>query len=68
MKVKVTDGWQVKHNGTHYTGGDTFDAPENVVQKWIDSGLVKKVAASPNKAQTSSANKASTTTKAKAKS
>lgn len=52
MKVKVQDGWQVKHGGKNYTGGDSFDASDAEGKKLVAAGLVKAVASSKNKAVT----------------
>jgi hypothetical protein len=53
MKIRVTDGYQVKHAGKMYRGGDTFDASEAEAKGWIDAGLAKAVGGSANKAITS---------------
>jgi pentose-5-phosphate-3-epimerase len=52
MKVTVQDGWQVKHGGKNYTGGDSFDASDAEGKKLVAAGLVKAVAGSKNKAVT----------------
>jgi len=38
---KVREGYQVKHDGKHYVGGETFDATESQVASFGD--LVSKV-------------------------
>jgi hypothetical protein len=52
VKVRVADGWQVKHGGKNFTGGDTFEASDADAKKLVASGLVKAVSGSKNKAMT----------------
>ncbi len=73
MKVKVNAGWQLGLPETDqlYYEGDSFDAPDELAEEWINAGQASAVktaakaeSGSANKAVTSSANKATTFTKA----
>ena len=74
MKVKVNDGWQVKHDGKIQTGGAVITVNDELAQRWIAQGLVSETtaksaaekAAAPEKATTSSKNKAQTSSANKA--
>lgn len=46
MPYRVKEGWQVKHDGKMYHGGDTIQGaqPRQAdVQKWLGAGLVDEV-------------------------
>ena len=49
MKVKVTDGIQVTHDGKSYRGGAVVDVPDDVAAQWIAPGWVTEMPA-PKKA------------------
>jgi hypothetical protein len=52
-KWKVREGYQVKHDGKHYVGGETFEAPASQVSAFGD--LVSEVR---QQSQPKAANKA----------
>lgn len=53
MKVKVSDVYQVVHDGNVYVNGDTFEAPKSEAEMWLAAGYVEEVKASPTKAAAS---------------
>jgi hypothetical protein len=42
--VTVNEPYQVVHDGTVYTPGQTADVPDDVAARWIDAGWVTKTA------------------------
>ena len=40
--VTVNTPYQVMHDGTVYTPGETADVPDDVAEKWIDAGWVSE--------------------------
>ena len=42
-KVRVSDRWQVIHDGKPYTKGDTLTVPEHLAEEWDRSRWVERV-------------------------
>ena len=51
--VSVLAPYQVVHDATVYTPGQTADVPEDIAHKWIDAGWVSE--AKPEKRATKAA-------------
>lgn len=49
MKVTVTDGRQVNHDGTVYRGGQTLEVDEPTGQRWVARGWVQPAETSPKR-------------------
>lgn len=54
MRITVSDGWQLGDDaGKIYQPGETFDAPKELADQWVNAGMAVKA-----KAVTESKNKA----------
>lgn len=52
MRVRVTDGTQVSHDGTTYVGGEVFECSKEDAEKFIAEGWVAAVKATTRKSKT----------------
>lgn len=51
MRVRVTDGTQVSHDGTTYLGGEVFECSQEDAEKFIAAAWVTAVKAMTRKSK-----------------
>jgi len=43
MKIVVSQGTQINHEGKVYAAGESLEAPGPVASKWVQAGIAREV-------------------------